>query len=268
MSGGGGEGEARVQNVLVMRHGDRIDHLEPLWVEHASRPWDPPLAQGGLIRAWTTGKRLRGVGFPIHRVLVSPFLRCLETAAEVMRALCCVVDDDTRLRAMGTSQDAVLDPSRVKVSIEFGLCEMLNSRAICRSVAPKDNKWFPHMSELEALLPAGTLDHSAESIYKELPQWEESLLEARKRYISVIQALSDKYPSENLLLVSHGEAIGASVASFLEDATVFEVEYCACCQLQRNILSNSSQAFSTENFRVLTESGQTGVSYSITPEFS
>lgn len=65
-----------------------------------------------------------------------------------------------------------------------------------------------------------------------------------------------------------GEAIGATVASFLEDAMVFEVEYCACCHLQRNILSNSSQAFSTENFRVLTESGQTGVSYSITPEFS
>lgn len=65
-----------------------------------------------------------------------------------------------------------------------------------------------------------------------------------------------------------GEAIGASVASFLEDAMVFEVEYCACCHLQRNILSNSSQASSTENFRVLTESGQTGVSYSITPEFS
>ncbi|KAJ8466481.1 hypothetical protein OPV22_029033 [Ensete ventricosum] len=246
MGGGGGEGEGRVQNVLVMRHGDRIDHLEPLWVAHASRPWDPPLAEGGLIRAWTTGKRLRGVGFPIHRVLVSPFLRCLETATEVIRALCCVVvdDDDTRLLAMGTSQDAVLDPSRVKVSIEFGLCEMLNSQAI-----------------------AGTLDHSAESIYKELPQWEEYLLEARKRYTSVIQALSDKYPNENLLLVSHGEAIGASVASFQEDAMVFEVEYCACCHLQRNILSNSSQAFSTENFRVLTESGQTGVSYSITPEF-
>ncbi|RWV95183.1 hypothetical protein GW17_00042217 [Ensete ventricosum] len=118
MGGGGGEGEGRVQNVLVMRHGDRIDHLEPLWVAHASRPWDPPLAEGGLIRAWTTGKRLRGVGFPIHRVLVSPFLRCLETATEVIRALCCVVDDDdddTRLLAMGTSQDAVLDPSRVKV---------------------------------------------------------------------------------------------------------------------------------------------------------
>lgn len=116
MSGGGGEA-AREQNVVVMRHGDRIDHLEPLWVAHAQRPWDPPLADEGRIRAWTTGKRLRDSGYPIHRVVVSPFLRCLQTAAEVVRALCCVVDDHQLLLSMETSGDAVLDPSRVKVPL-------------------------------------------------------------------------------------------------------------------------------------------------------
>ncbi|THU56141.1 hypothetical protein C4D60_Mb11t14130 [Musa balbisiana] len=250
-------GEVRVQNVWVMRHGDRIDDQEPLWVAHAKRPWDPPLAEGGLIRAWTAGKRLRGAGVPIHRVVVSPFLRCLQTAAEVIRALCCVVDDDSRLLAMETSQDAVLDPSRVKVSIEYGLSEMLNSEAIGSTVAPKDKKWFPHISDLGALLPSGTLDQSAESVYKELPHWEESVLEARKRYVSVIRALADKYPNENLLLVSHGEAIGASITSALEDSMVFDVEYCASCHLRRKILSNPLQSFNTEDFKVVTESGQT-----------
>ncbi|URD84543.1 Peptidyl-prolyl cis-trans isomerase [Musa troglodytarum] len=258
-----GAGELRVQNVWVMRHGDRIDDQEPLWVAHAKRPWDPPLAEGGLIRAWTAGKRLRGAGVPIHRVVVSPFLRCLQTAVEVIRALCCVVDDDSRLFAMETSQDAVLDPSRVKVSIEYGLSEMLNSEAIGSTVAPKDKKWFPHISDLGALLPSGTLDQSAESIYKELPQWEESVLEARKRYVSVIRALADKYPNENLLLVSHGEAIGASITSVLEDSMVFDVEYCANCHLQRKILSNPSQSFNTEDFKVVTESGQTASSWSM-----
>nr|XP_009385162.2 PREDICTED: uncharacterized protein LOC103972528 [Musa acuminata subsp. malaccensis] len=256
-----GGGEVRVQNVWVMRHGDRIDDQEPLWVAHAKRPWDPPLAEGGLIRAWTAGKRLRGAGVPIHRVVVSPFLRCLQTAAEVIRALCCVVDDDSRLLAMETSQDAILDPARVKVSIEYGLSEMLNSEAIGSTVAPKDKNWFPHISDLGALLPSGTLDQFAESVYKELPHWEESALEARKRYVSVIGALAEKYPNENLLLVSHGEAIGVSITSALEDSMVFDVEYCASCHLQRKILSNPSQSFNSEDFKVITESGQTGIAY-------
>ncbi|XP_042422514.1 uncharacterized protein LOC122010153 isoform X1 [Zingiber officinale] len=279
---GGGEA-AGVQNVVVMRHGDRIDHLEPLWVAQAQRPWDPPLADEGRIRAWTAGKRLRDSGFPIHRVVVSPFLRCLQTAAEVVRALCCVVDDHQLLLSMETSRDAILDPSRVKISIEYGLCEMLNTTALGHNIAPEDEKWFPHISELEASLPAGTIDHSAESIYKEvslsrfsliivyhnvflhlfcflqLPQWEESVAGARNRYATVIQSLADRYPNENLLLVSHGEAVGTAVASYVENTMVYEAEYCARCHLRRNTLSS---------FEVLNESGHMGVFYSIAPDFS
>lgn len=106
-----------VQNVVVMRHGDRIDASEPLWVAQAERPWDPPLTEGGKIRAWATGKKLRGLVFPIHRVVVSPFLRCLQTAREVVSALCATVADESLLLSMETSQDAavLMDPSRVKV---------------------------------------------------------------------------------------------------------------------------------------------------------
>lgn len=45
---------------------------------------------------------------------------------------------------------------------------MLNARAVGHNMAPKDEKWFPHICELEASLPAGTIDHSAESIYEEV----------------------------------------------------------------------------------------------------
>ncbi|XP_008803826.2 uncharacterized protein LOC103717283 [Phoenix dactylifera] len=254
-------GEKRVQNVVVMRHGDRIDHFEMMWAANAARPWDPPLTDGGKIRAWTAGKRLRALGFPIHRVLVSPFLRCLQTTAEAVSALCAVVDDEARLLTMETSQDVVIDPSRVKVSIEYGLCEMLNTRAIGEEFAPKDGTWFPGVSKLEALLPAGTIDHSMEHIYQEMPCWEESVLDARNRYASIIRALADKYPHENLLLVTHGEGVGVSVSSFQKDAEVFEVEYCAFSHLQRHISFEPSQAFVAENFQLLTKSGQTGISF-------
>lgn len=109
------EASTAVQNLVVMRHGDRMDVAVPMWLTHADRPWDPPLTDDGLIRAWTTGKRLRAIGFPIHRVIVSPFLRCLQTAREVVSALCAIVDDETQLLAMETSEGVVIDPSKVKV---------------------------------------------------------------------------------------------------------------------------------------------------------
>lgn len=100
------------QNVVVMRHGDRLDNTEPLWVSTAARPWDPPLADPGKVRAFCTGRKLRSqLGFPIHRVLVSPFLRCVQTASEVISALCAIDDDPVNM----TGDGVAIDPSKLKV---------------------------------------------------------------------------------------------------------------------------------------------------------
>ncbi|KAJ6851574.1 uncharacterized protein M6B38_259695 [Iris pallida] len=253
-----------VQNVVVMRHGDRLDAAEPLWSLTAARPWDPPLTEAGKIRAWTTGKRLRGVGFPIHRVVVSPFLRCRQTAREVVVALCSVVADEGLLLSMETSADApAIDPSKVKVHIEYGICEVLNSQAMRIDGPAKQGNWFPDVSELEALFPDGTVDHSAGRIYEKMPLWEEPTSVARSRYEDVITALADKFPHENLLLVTHGEAVGVSVSSFTEDTgiEVFNVEYCAFSLLQRTISSTSSLAVAAGKFKMLTENAKSGVYY-------
>ncbi|KAL0352172.1 UNVERIFIED_CONTAM: hypothetical protein Scaly_1605900 [Sesamum calycinum] len=104
------------QNVVVMRHGDRLDNFVPLWAASAPRPWDPPLVEDGKVRAFGTGEKFRKqLGFPIHRIFVSPFLRCLQTAAEVVSALCAVAntsDDPNDL----TSNGVIVDPSKIKVS--------------------------------------------------------------------------------------------------------------------------------------------------------
>lgn len=39
----------------------------------------------------------------------------------------------------------------------------------------------------------------------QLPDWQESVESARARYVEVVKALANKYPSENLLLVTHGK---------------------------------------------------------------
>ncbi|XVF73491.1 hypothetical protein PTKIN_Ptkin12aG0205500 [Pterospermum kingtungense] len=252
------ETKTSYQNVVVMRHGDRLDNFDPTWVKTADRPWDPPLVQNGLSRAFLAGRTLRTLlPFPIHRVFVSPFLRCVETASEVVAALC-TADDIPNAKS---SADGVsIDPSKVKVSIENGLCEMLNKVAIRPDVAPKDKVFRFDLPQLEALLPNGTLDHTFEQIYKELPKWEETVTSTRTRYEHTIKTLADKCPSENLLLVTHGEGVGVSVSGFLEDTTVIEVDYCAYSELRRPI-SCKNGSFTAGNFEVLTKNGQTGVTF-------
>ncbi|KAJ0779232.1 putative histidine phosphatase superfamily, clade-1 [Helianthus annuus] len=229
-----------IQNVVVMRHGDRIDNFEPLWAEKADRPWDPPLVLDGKIRAFCTGKKLNNnLGFPIHRVFVSPFLRCIQTASEAIHALCAVGDSATW---MSSADGVSIDPSKIKASVEYGLCEMLNKQAIRAENAPKDGNFAFNISECEAGLPEGTVDSSSvERVYKELPKWGESTEGARDRYKNIIKTLADKYPTENLLLVTHGEGVGVSVTAYApEHLTVYEVEYCAYSTLQRTLKQNES----------------------------
>lgn len=107
----------REQHVVVMRHGERRDNVEPLWASRASRRWDPPVTEEGKIYAFKEGRDfLKNFNFPIHRVFVSPFLRCLQTANEVIAALCAVDYDP---ETMFSSADVSIDPSKIKVLFLF-----------------------------------------------------------------------------------------------------------------------------------------------------
>ncbi|CAH2063386.1 unnamed protein product [Thlaspi arvense] len=245
------------QNVLMMRHGDRIDQFQPLWLDSAPRPWDPPLVQDGMVRAFRAGQRIRSqIRFPIHRVFVSPFIRCVQTASEVIAALSAVDFDPNAT----SSKDVLsIDKSTLKVSIEFGLSEMLNTIAIKPEIAPKDWRFDFIISDLEAMFPDGMVDRNVDPVYKEMPQWEETVEACTERFLNVVKTLADKYPSENLLLVTHGEGVRTTFAS-IKGVDVYDVEYCACAELRRQV--SSQDGFTKAgDFEVITSLGQAGIKY-------
>ncbi|XP_076948723.1 uncharacterized protein LOC143621082 [Bidens hawaiensis] len=244
------------QNVVVMRHGDRLDNFDPQWTEKVARPWDPPLVFEGKVRAFGTGKKFnKSLGFPIHRVFVSPFLRCLQTASEVIHALCAV--DDGVTDCMSSEDCVSIDTSKIKVSVDYGLCEMLNKRAIRAANAPKDGDFALSISKCEAVLPEGMVDTTVERVYEELPIWEESTEDARERYKNIIKILADKYPTENLLLVTHGEGVDVSVTAYAQHLNAYEVKYCAYSILQRTI--QEDELFTAGEFKVCLNQGDTGI---------
>ncbi|KAF9604663.1 hypothetical protein IFM89_008994 [Coptis chinensis] len=82
------------QHIIVMRHGDRLDCADSLWQSTTKQPWDPPLSDAGKARAFSIGKQFKdNLSVPIHRVIVSPFLRCVHTTSQIVSALCTVEDD-------------------------------------------------------------------------------------------------------------------------------------------------------------------------------
>lgn len=122
----------------------------------------------------------------------------------------------------------------LQVSIEYGLCEIIGPAAIPAYTRPKDGKWFPDIAELEAVLPAGTIDHSAGRIYESLPQWEESIEQAGRRYEEIFVALADKFPNENLLLVTHGTYFSLLKTNVSRVDTGYWIEITVCIKIRND----------------------------------
>ena len=45
------------QIIMVMRHGERLDNLDHMWIHRAARPYDPPITEEGVKQAQIAGQR-------------------------------------------------------------------------------------------------------------------------------------------------------------------------------------------------------------------
>lgn len=101
-----------VQNLFVLRHGEQLNQLEvqPGAVK-AARPWDPPLTDKGKLQAWTVGRNMKLEDWNITRVVMSPSLRCVQTAVEIIAGLC-MLPSSLEMREKGNGSPYV---STIKV---------------------------------------------------------------------------------------------------------------------------------------------------------
>jgi len=104
-----------------MRHGERLDHINPEWARHASRPHDSPLSPEGHKQAHATGEWISGRLYEDLPLLVrtSPLVRCVQTAAGVTQGLgrpefqiqiepaLCEDERHLRPRMMGTHKESI-----------------------------------------------------------------------------------------------------------------------------------------------------------------
>eukprot|EP00850_Spirogloea_muscicola_P018486 SM000170S02658 [mRNA] locus=s170:65371:66694:+ [translate_table: standard] len=213
-----------------MRHGERADDADPAWAPAADRPWDPPLTARGAAQARAAGEALGAAGLGITRVVTSPFLRCVQTTAQVLAGLAAAAE-----RAGGGQPQP-----DVRVSIDCGLGEIMSPRAIRSPPSTRgrdDNDpavWLAPLADLEALLPTDSLDRSVRPLLDQLPAFPEVEVMSHMRFANAFEAIADQFPNENILCISHGEGVSVSV-SRLVPVTVYTVAYCGYSVTQRPI---------------------------------
>ena len=71
------------ETVYIVRHGQRRDAVDESWPAVADRVHDPPLTELGRWAAWRVGRRFTSMTDDVDAVYASPFLRAVETAAEI-----------------------------------------------------------------------------------------------------------------------------------------------------------------------------------------
>lgn len=86
-----------VQNLFVLCHGEHVKNvdIQSGAAKVASPPWDPPLTERGKLQARRVGREIRLEDWNVTRVVMSPFLRCVQTAVEVIAGLSSVDDPES-----------------------------------------------------------------------------------------------------------------------------------------------------------------------------
>jgi broad specificity phosphatase PhoE len=187
------------QTVWIARHGNRVDFVDPDWVNRTDRPYDPPLSEDGEEQARQLAERLTDEG--IGRVVSSPFLRTLQTA------------------------HIVADRIDTPVSVEPGVCEWLNPA------------WFdtkPEPLPVEAYRERfSRIDFTYTPLVRPTYPEEHGLI-ALERAARSARQLVDLY-NEDLLIIGHGVSVAGAMLGLQPNASRTMYGMCALVKVVRDV---------------------------------
>jgi broad specificity phosphatase PhoE len=179
------------RRLWLIRHGNRLDFVQPAWFTTALYPYDPPLCPRGLRQAQELGDRLATEA--IQHIFVSPFLRTCQTALPCAARL------------------------QLPLKLEPGLGEWHNPAWMGRApeLQPGCHKFFP------------TDPHYLGQIF---PQYPEAEIQVRQRSLQTLNRLLRQYRG-NLLLIGHQVPLGICLGHLLGLEQKINLDVCALNEL-------------------------------------
>lgn len=186
--------------VVVLRHGERVDHVDPRWRETAAEPSDSPLSAAGHLQAAAAGAHLAATEPRVLAVYASPFTRTLETAAAVAAAL------------------------RLPVRREPAVAEWLNG------------DWFGGRffwpDERAGANVCAPLEEGYASVFEAEPACPETRAEVGVRGARAVKGILERHEGEEgggtVVIVSHGKLVEDCIVG-LTGIAAGEVPYVTYC---------------------------------------
>ncbi|CAI5442212.1 unnamed protein product [Caenorhabditis angaria] len=161
------------RSIWLVRHGERVDNVDKKWKEKNPNKWDDPeLTVRGKKQAFEVGRSFHNIN--IERIICSPFIRCVETAVEIVAMM----------------------ENKPKICIEPGFMEPLN--------ACMDPPSIPSMETIKAL--STRIDEEYKPVYDKIPQ-EVGDLGCGERVVKTLKGVTEKFPEGHLIIISHGVPI-------------------------------------------------------------
>lgn len=184
--------------VWAVRHGQRQDTVDPDWELTAARVHDPGLTELGRWQAWRCGRFFADRGVDLAAIYCSPFLRAVQTTAEI----CGEIGGQAWLEA--------------------GLGEHRNS------------EWFEREPET---LSSDTLADYFDPIRNDhepfvIPEFPESHDKAEQRAGEAARRAADAHDGP-VLLVGHGLTIGGVVRGLVGSTEGVDAPLCGITRMDR-----------------------------------
>jgi len=205
--------------------------------EAASRPWDPPLSAEGILMGAALGVGLKQHLHrleipPVSRIISSPMIRCLQTAAAAAEVLGIgavavepglsegMLEDWYRSWAVPGADSTWGGPPHARVGTELPSGTELHASAH----VPAHTLLHSPDGAAEALCAKGVSHISIDATYTPVAapaayQWERFETEAAlaERMESTLHAIAARYPAESVLALSHGGPCGHAHRQLLKE---------------------------------------------------
>ncbi|GAX76546.1 hypothetical protein CEUSTIGMA_g3992.t1 [Chlamydomonas eustigma] len=204
----------RVQSLVVIRHGKRLDSVNPNWQLTHKFSWDSPLSPRGMQECKVKANQLKGLNFGL--VAISPFTRCAQTASFLLPHL--KLDSDCQimfhrgLSEVHTYGCLFIGPQG---ATNPTLCQRFAFWSWKRGREADVLKEFSAIAGVEV----------QKSFAGKWPDMPEDWDAAARRYASVTDELMELARGRNVLLVTHAEVVIQSISRLIPHAQCEAVDF-------------------------------------------
>jgi len=206
----GGHDIDNIQHIFVLRHGRRADDDSDsrvfIW-----RPWDPPLSGRGRQQIYEQGAVIQSImeqeRKSITRIVSSPFTRCLQTSDVLAKRF----------------------KIRECIKIDEGVGELMSDEVISQRKTEQNEiqKQGLVLHPSEVIFPNCFATTSSPTLKVPANQLETDDHDGAgySRFRNSITRIADEDPTQNIVIVTHGDGVAAAVNLPLPGVVVYNTKY-------------------------------------------